>query len=142
MHFLGCVGPGGVVAGEAVHLLLGGKVEALLCPFVTDVAAGAVGSVRRDRDQCAVQDIFFTEQLPRLLVWKLPFPVGGDMHLLGGQVVAAEAGLGQLLAGCEPLLQDLKSGVIGGRLLLRCGRLRLCRLPGSMGGKARKQTYG
>ena len=115
MHFVGRIGPGGVMAGEAINLLFRCEVEVFTLPFVTDVAEGAIGFVRRDRDQCAVQDVPFAKQLSRFTVRKLPVPVSGRMHLLGGQVMATQASLCQFLTRLKFLLQDVEVGMVGGR---------------------------
>ena len=117
------IAAGGVVAHQAVDVLLDREVVVRVLPAIADMAGGAVRIVRRDRDAEIVEDVLLAQPLLGVRVQELPGPMLGALHLLGRFGVAGQAGLGHVRPGRERPFELLEFGMIGGRFCaLRMGR--------------------
>ena len=108
------VGGRGVVAGQAVDVLLLGEVIVLVRPAVAGVAARAPRLVGKDGPAEVVGGVQLAELLAGGRADRLPGPVHAFHDLVPGLVVARQASLGDLGAGLERPLQFLELAVIGG----------------------------
>jgi hypothetical protein len=76
------VGAGGVVADQAVHVVLGGEVELVVLPAVAHVAGGAELVVGGHGRAEVVDDVLLAQALLGLRIHELPGPVLGFLYLL------------------------------------------------------------
>ncbi len=118
------VGRGGVVAGQAVDVVLLGEVVVLVRPAVAGVATGAARLVGEDGAAEVVGRVLLAQGFAGGRVDRLPGPVDAFHDLVTRHVVAAQAGLGHLGAGFEWPFQGLQQAVVSGGLGRWFGRGR------------------
>ena len=125
------IGTGRVMASQAVHIVLGGKIKVLVFPAVADMAGGTARVVGLQAATKHIGLMFFAQHLPSCRMIELPLPVGGLLQLSGRLGMASQTGAGNLRATGKVFLQLGKLAVIGGRTLFQrnfcCSSLRQSR---------------
>ena len=108
------VGAGVVMAGQAVDIILIGKVEILVGPAVAGMATRAARLVGNRRAAEVIGRPFFADLLACRRVGGFPGPVNALHDLVASRVVATQTSLGDFRPGLERAFECIELAVVSG----------------------------
>lgn len=91
----------GVVAHNAVNILLLREIKIIVFPSKANMVTGARRVVGSNRNAVVIKHLFLTQNLLRIRVQELPVPMFGAVNLAGCLGMTDQAGLCQLRARLE-----------------------------------------